>query len=165
MQRKLVESDGVLLISSALGTPTNSAIQKYMNEKKVPQLFVSSGATKWNNPRGFPWTIGWLPNYQSEARIYAKYILKEKPNAKIAVLYQNDDYGKDYLKGLKDGLGDKAASMIVAEDAYDITEPTVDSHIVKIKSLMSTCSSISPDRNLLLRLSGSRNRLETTTYS
>jgi branched-chain amino acid transport system substrate-binding protein len=133
--RKLVENDEVLLIFSPLGTPTNSAIQKYMNERKVPQLFVSSGATKWNNPRDFPWTMGWLPNYQSEAGIYAKYILKEKPNARIAVLYQNDDYGKDYLKGLKDGLGDKAASMIVAEDTYDVTEPTIDSHIVKMKSL------------------------------
>jgi branched-chain amino acid transport system substrate-binding protein len=133
--RKLVESDGFLLIFSSLGTPTNSAIQRYLNEKKVPQLFVSSGATKWNNPHGFPWTIGWLPNYQSEARIYARYILKEKPNARIAVLYQNDDYGKDYLKGLKDGLGDKAAPMIVAEDAYDINEPTIDTHIVKMKSL------------------------------
>jgi branched-chain amino acid transport system substrate-binding protein len=133
--RKLVESDEVLVIFSSLGTPTNSAIQKYMNEKRVPQLFVSSGATKWNNPHDFPWTMGWQPNYQSEARIYAKYILKEKPNARIAVLYQNDDYGKDYLKGLKDGLGDKAASMIVAEDAYDVTEPTIDSHIVKMKSL------------------------------
>ena len=133
--RKLVESDEVLLIFSPLGTATNTAIQKYMNEKRVPQLFVSSGATKWNNPRDFPWTMGWLPNYQSEAGIYAKYILKEKPNARIAVLYQNDDYGRDYLKGLKDGLGDKAASMIVAEDAYDVTEPTIDSHIVKMKSL------------------------------
>jgi branched-chain amino acid transport system substrate-binding protein len=133
--RKLVESDEVLLIFSPLGTPTNSAIQRYMNEKKVPQLFVSSGATKWDDPQNFPWTMGWLPNYQSEARIYARYILKEKPNARIAVLYQNDDYGKDYLKGFKDGLGDKAASMIVAEDTYDVTEPTIDSHIVKMKSL------------------------------
>ena len=133
--RKLVESDEVLLIFSPLGTASNSAVQKYMNEKKVPQLFISSGATKWNNPHDFPWTMGWQPNYQSEARIYAKYILKEKPNARIAVLYQNDDYGKDYLKGLKAGLGDKAASMIVAEDAYDVTEPTIDSHIVKMKSL------------------------------
>jgi branched-chain amino acid transport system substrate-binding protein len=133
--RKLVESDEVLLTFSSLGTPTNSAVQKYMNEKKVPQLFVSSGATKWNNPHDFPWTMGWLPNYQSEARIYAKYILKERPKGRIAILYQNDDYGKDYLKGLKDGLGDKAASMIVVEDAYDVTEPTIDSHIVKMKSL------------------------------
>ena len=106
-----------------------------MNAKRVPQLFVSSGATKLNDPQNFPWTMGWSPNYQNEARIYAKYILKEKPNARIAVLYQNDDYGKDYLKGLKDGLGDKAASMIVAEDAYDIAETTIDSHVVKMKSL------------------------------
>ena len=133
--RRLVESDEVLLIFGALGTPSNTAIQKYMNAKKVPQLFVQTGATKWNDPQNFPWTMGWQPNYQNEARIYAKYILKEKPNAKIAVLYQNDDYGKDYLKGLKDGLGDKAASMIVAEDAYEVAEPTIDSHVVKMKSL------------------------------
>jgi ABC-type branched-subunit amino acid transport system substrate-binding protein len=133
--RKLVESDEVLLIFGSAGTPSNTAIQKYMNAKKVPQLFVQTGATKWNDPKGFPWTMGWSPNYQNEARIYAKYILKEKPNARIAVLYQNDDYGKDYLTGLKDGLGDKAASMIVTEDAYEVAEPTIDSHIVKMKSL------------------------------
>jgi branched-chain amino acid transport system substrate-binding protein len=133
--RKLVESDEVFLIFGTLGTPTNTAIQKYMNTKKVPQLFVQSGATKWNDPREFPWTMGWPPNYQNEARIYARYILKEKPNAKVAVLYQNDDYGKDYLKGLKDGLGAKAASMIVAEEAYEVSEPTIDSHLVKMKSL------------------------------
>jgi branched-chain amino acid transport system substrate-binding protein len=132
--RKLVESDEVLLIFNPLGTPPNTAIQKYMNSKKVPQLFVATGATKWNDPKEFPWTMGWQPNYQNEARIYAKYILKEKPNAKIAVLYQNDDYGKDYLKGLKDGLGAKADSMIVAEESYETTEPTIDSHIVKLKS-------------------------------
>src|SRR5689334_15300382 len=126
--RKLVESDEVLLIFDPLGTPSNTAIQKYMNAKKVPQLFVSTGATKWNDPQNFPWTMGWQPNYQSEARIYARYILTNKPNARIGVLYQNDDYGKDYLKGLKDGLGAKAASMIVAEDAYDVAETTVDSH-------------------------------------
>ncbi len=132
--RKLVESDEVLFIFNALGTPPNSAIHKYMNAKKVPQLFVATGATKWNDPKDFPWTIGWQPGYQSEARIYAKYILKEKPNAKIAVLYQNDDYGKDYLKGLKDGLGDKAASMIIAEESFETSEPTIDNHIVKLKS-------------------------------
>jgi len=132
---KLVELDDVLLIFQSVGTPSNTAIQKYMNERGVPQLFVGSGATKWNDPQHFPWTMGLQPNYQSEARIYAKYILREKPNAKIAVLYQNDDYGKDYLKGLKDGLGDKAASMIVAEDAYDVTDVTVDSHIIRMKSL------------------------------
>src|SRR5258708_6870805 len=133
--RKRVESDEVLLIFTSLGTPSNTAIQKYMNAKKVPQLFVASGATKWNDPQNFPWTMGWQPNYQNESRIYAKYILKEKPNAKIAVLYQNDDYGKDYLKGLKDGLGAKAASMIVAEESYETTEPTIESHIVKLKSI------------------------------
>jgi branched-chain amino acid transport system substrate-binding protein len=132
--RKLVESDEVLFIFNPLGTPSNSAIQKYMNSKKVPQLFVATGATKWNDPKEFPWTMGWQPNYQSETQIYAKYILKEKPNAKIAVLYQNDDYGKDYLKGLKDGLGAKAASLIVIEESYETSEPTIDSHIVKLKS-------------------------------
>ncbi|MGY4627808.1 ABC transporter substrate-binding protein [Bradyrhizobium sp. USDA 4486] len=132
--RKLVESEEVLLIFNSLGTPPNSAIQKYMNQKKVPQLFVATGATKWNDPQNFPWTMGWQPNYQSETQIYAKYILKEMPNAKIAVLFQNDDYGKDYLKGLKDGLGAKAASMIVMEESYEVSEPTIDSHIVKLKS-------------------------------
>jgi ABC-type branched-subunit amino acid transport system substrate-binding protein len=132
--RKLVESDEVLLLFNALGTPPNSAIQKYMNSKKVPQLFVATGATKWNDPKEFPWTMGWQPSYQSEARIYAKYLLREKPDAKIAVLYQNDDYGKDYLKGLKDGLGAKAASMIIAEESFETTEPTIDNHIVKLKS-------------------------------
>jgi len=132
--RKLVESDEVLLIFNSLGTPPNSAIHKYMNSKKVPQLFVATGATKWNDPKEFPWTMGWQPNYQSETQIYAKYILKNHPNAKIAVLYQNDDYGKDYLKGLKDGLGAKGASMIVMEESYETAEPTVDNHIVKLKS-------------------------------
>src|SRR5450631_329651 len=132
--RKLVESDEVLIVFNPLGTPPNSAIQKYMNAKKVPQLFVATGATKWNDPKEFPWTMGWQPNYQSETIIYAKYILKNKPDAKIAVLYQNDDYGKDYLKGLKDGLGAKAAAMIVAEESYETTEPTIDNHIVKLKS-------------------------------
>jgi branched-chain amino acid transport system substrate-binding protein len=132
--RKLVESDEVLFIFNSLGTPPNSAIQKYMNSKKVPQLFVATGATKWNDPSEYPWTMGWQPNYQSESRIYAKYILKNLPNAKIAILFQNDDYGKDYVKGLKDGLGAKAASMIVAEDSYETTEPTIDSHIVTLKA-------------------------------
>jgi branched-chain amino acid transport system substrate-binding protein len=132
--RKLVESDEVLLIFNPLGTPSNSAIEKYMNAKKVPQLFVATGATKWDEPKEFPWTMGWQPSYQSEARIYAKFLMKEKPGAKIAVLYQNDDFGKDYLKGLKDGLGDKAASMIIAEEGYETSEPSIDSHIVKLKS-------------------------------
>src|SRR4030088_3055946 len=116
--RKLVESDEVLLIFGPLGTASNSAIQKYMNEKKVPQLFVQTGATKWNDPKQFPWTMGWSPNYQSEGRIYAKYILTERPAGKIGILYQNDDYGKDYIKGITDGLGTKAASMIVGEESY-----------------------------------------------
>jgi len=132
--RKLVEDDQVLLIFSSVGTPTNSAIEKYMNEKKVPQLFVFTGATKWGDPKHFPWTMGWAPNYQSEARIYAAYLLEHNADGKIAVLYQNDDYGKDYVKGLKDGLGDKANSMIVAEAPYEISDPTVDSQVVTLKS-------------------------------
>src|SRR6202162_3435464 len=132
--RKLVESDEVLLVFNSLGTPSNSAIQKYMNAKKVPQLFVATGATKWNDPKDFPWTMGWQPSYQSEARIYAKFLMKEKPDAKIAVMYQNDDFGKDYVKGLKDGLGAKASSMIIAEESFETTEPTIDNHIVKLKS-------------------------------
>ncbi len=133
--RKLVESDEVLLVFNPLGTPPNSAIQKYLNTKKVPQLLVATGATKWNDPKEFPWTMGWQPNYQSESQIYAKYILKNHPNGKIAILYQNDDYGKDYVKGLKDGLGAKAASMIIVEESYEVTQPTIDSNIVKLKSL------------------------------
>jgi ABC-type branched-subunit amino acid transport system substrate-binding protein len=132
--RKLVESDEVLFIFNPLGTPSNSAIQKYMNEKKVPQLFVQTGATKWNDRKQFPWTIGWQPNYQSEGRIYAKYILKERPTGKIGILYQNDDYGKDYVKGIRDGLGAKAASMIVGEKSYETTDPTIDSQVVALKS-------------------------------
>ena len=132
--RKLVESDEVLVVFNPLGTPSNTAIEKYMNSKKVPQLFVATGATKWNEPKEFPWTMGWQPSYQSEARIYAKYLLKEKPGAKIGVFYQNEDFGKDYLKGLKDGLGAKAASMIIAEEGYETSEPSIDSHIVKLKS-------------------------------
>jgi branched-chain amino acid transport system substrate-binding protein len=131
--RKLVESDETLVVFNSLGTPSNTAIQKYLNSKKVPQLFVATGATKWNDPKNFPWTMGWQPSYQSEARIYAKFLTKEKPDAKIAILYQNDDFGKDYLKGLKDGLGAKA-SMIIAEESYETTEPTIDSHIVKLKA-------------------------------
>ena len=133
MARKLVEQDQVLLIASPLGTPTNSAIWHYMNEKKVPQLCVSTGATKWDDPKGHPWTIGWQPNYQSEGRIYAAYILKNKPDGKIGLLYQNDDFGKDYLKGVKDGLGSKA-SMLINEAPYETTDPTVDSLIVGMKA-------------------------------
>ena len=131
--RKLVESDEVLLIFNPLGTPGNTAIQKYMNTKKVPQLFVSTGAAKWNDPKNFPWTMGWQPSYQVEARIYAKYILQNYPGKTIGVLYQNDDFGKDYLIGLKDGLGDQAKKLIVIEAPYETSSPTVDSQVVQIK--------------------------------
>src|SRR3979411_1626028 len=134
MARKLVEQDQVLFLFQTLGTPSNTAIHKYMNLRKVPQLHVATGATKWNDPKNFPWTMGWQPNYQTEAQIYARHILKTRPDAKIAVLYQNDDYGKDYLKGLKDGLGDKAKSMIVAEASYEVSDPTVDSQIGQLPS-------------------------------
>jgi branched-chain amino acid transport system substrate-binding protein len=132
--RKLLEDDDVLLIFNSLGTPTNSAIQVYMNQKKVPQLFVATGATKWNDPKHFPWTMGWQPSYQTEAHIYAKYIQKQIPDARIGILYQNDDYGKDYVKGLKDGLGAKAPVMIVSEQSYETTEPTIDSQVVTLQS-------------------------------
>jgi ABC-type branched-subunit amino acid transport system substrate-binding protein len=130
--RKLVESDEVLLIFNSLGTPPNTAIQKYMNAKKVPQLFVATGATKWNDPKHFPWTMGWQPNYQSEGRIYAAYLLQHQPDAKIGILFQNDDYGKDYVKGLKDGLNGKIP--IVAELPYETTDPTIDSQIINLRA-------------------------------
>ena len=132
MTRKLVESDNVLFLSGAVGTPTNSAVWHYLNEKKVPQLFVSTGATKWDDPKGHPWTTGFFISYQAEGRIYAAYILKEKPDAKIGVLYQNDDFGKDYLKGVVDGLGAKASSMIKTQLSYETTDPTVDSQILEL---------------------------------
>jgi branched-chain amino acid transport system substrate-binding protein len=134
MVRKLVEEDHVLLVASPLGTPTNSAIWHYMNQKKVPQLFVATGATKWADPKDHPWTIGWQPNYQIEGRIYAAYILSNKPDGKIGVLYQDDDFGKDYVKGLTDGLGEKAASMIVVKASYETTDPTVDSQVVDMQA-------------------------------
>ena len=134
MVRKLVEQDQVALLFQTLGTPTNSAIHKYMNQQKVPHLFVATGATKWNDPKGFPWTMGWQPNYQTEGRIYAQYILKNLPDAKIGILYQNDDYGKDYRKGLLDGLGDAAKKMVVLEQTYEVTDPTIDSQIVNLKN-------------------------------
>jgi branched-chain amino acid transport system substrate-binding protein len=131
--RKLIESDEVLLIFNALGTPSQTAVQKYHNAKKVPQLFVATGASKWNDPKDFPWTMGFQPSYRVEARIFAKYILKEKPNAKVAIFYANDDFGKDYLAGIKDIFGSKASDLIVAEESYETTEPSIDSHIVKLK--------------------------------
>jgi branched-chain amino acid transport system substrate-binding protein len=132
--RKLVEQEQVLFVFQSLGTPTNTAVHKYMNAKKVPQLFVATGATKWNDPKHFPWTMGWQPNYQSEAKAYAAYVLKNIPNAKIGILYQNDDYGKDYLKGFRDGLGAKASQLIVKEVSYETTDPTVDSQMVALKA-------------------------------
>ena len=131
--RKLVEQEEVLLVFQPLGTPPNSAIHKYMNDKKVPHLFVATGATKWGDPKSFPYTMGWQPNYQSESKVFAAHILETKPNAKIAILYQNDDYGKDYLKGFEDGLGDKAKTMIVSKVTYEVTDPTVDSQMVTLK--------------------------------
>ena len=133
--RKLVESDEVLLTFQLIGTPPNAAVQKYLNAKKVPQLFAATGASRFTDPKNFPWTIGFNPNYQTEGRIYAQYILKNYPNAKIGIIYQNDDLGRDYLTGMKDGLGDKAKTMIVAETSYELTDPTIDSQIVKLKSL------------------------------
>ena len=132
--RKLVEADEVLLVFNSLGTPGNTAIQKYMNTKKVPQLFVSTGAAKWNDPKNFPWTMGWQPNYQVEARIYAAYILKNHPGKTIGVMYQNDDFGKDYVIGLREGLGNQANKLIVVETSYETTSPTVDSQVVQVKT-------------------------------
>jgi branched-chain amino acid transport system substrate-binding protein len=132
--RKLVEQEQVLLVFQSLGTPTNTAVHQYMNAKQVPHLFVATGATKWGQPDEFPWTMGWQPNYQSEAKIYARYILDNQPGAKIGVLYQNDDYGKDYLDGFKAGLGEQAGKLIVAELSYEVTDPTVDSQIISLKN-------------------------------
>jgi branched-chain amino acid transport system substrate-binding protein len=134
MARKLVEQEQVLFIVNSLGTPSNSAIHKYMNQKKVPQLFVATGATKWGDPENFPWTMGWAPSYQAEARIYALYILKNIPDAKVGVLYQNDDFGKDYLKGLRDTFGADAKKLIVAQQTYEVSDPMVDSQIVNLKT-------------------------------
>jgi branched-chain amino acid transport system substrate-binding protein len=131
--RKLVESDEVLLTFQIVGTPSNAAVQKYLNAKKVPQLFAATGASKFTDPKNFPWTLGFNPNYQTEGRIYGQYILKNHPDAKIGILYQNDDLGRDYLTGIKAALGDKAAKMIVAEASYEVTDPTIDSQVLKIK--------------------------------
>jgi branched-chain amino acid transport system substrate-binding protein len=132
--RQLVEQDQVLLLFQTLGTPPNIAIQGYLNDNKVPQLFLASGASKWNDPKHFPWTMGWQPNYPVEGRIYARYILKNLPDAKLAVLTQNDDSGKDYFMGLRDGLGDKADKLIVATQTYETTDATVDSQIVALRA-------------------------------
>jgi len=131
--RQLVEQDQVLFLFNTLGTPPNTAIQGYLNDNKVPQLFVATGADKWNDPKNHPWTMGFQPSYRIEARIYGRYILKNIPAAKIAVLYQNDDFGKDYLTGLREGLGDKADNMVVATKTYETTDPTIDSQIVALQ--------------------------------
>jgi branched-chain amino acid transport system substrate-binding protein len=131
--RKLVESDEVLLTFQIVGTPSNAAVQKYLNQKKVPQLFAATGASKFTDPKNFPWTLGFNPNYFVEGRIYGQYVLKEYPNAKIGILYQNDDLGKDYLNGMKAGLGDKAKTMVVAEASYEVADPTIDSQILKLR--------------------------------
>jgi branched-chain amino acid transport system substrate-binding protein len=131
--RQLVEQEQVSFLFQTLGTPSNTAIQGYLNDNKVPQLFVATGADKWNDPKGHPWTMGWQPSYRIEARIYARYILKNVPDAKIAILYQNDDFGKDYLTGLREGLGGKAEKMIVATQSYETTDPTVDSQVVALQ--------------------------------
>lgn len=132
--RKVVELDKVLMLFQTLGTPTNTAIHKYVNAKKIPHLFVATGATKWGQPEKFPWTMGWQPNYQTEAQIYAKYIMDNVSDPKIGILFQNDDYGKDYVKGLRDGLGADADKLIVSELSYEVSDPTVDSQIITLKN-------------------------------
>jgi branched-chain amino acid transport system substrate-binding protein len=134
MTRKLVEQDQVFVIANSAGTPTNTAVWKYLNDRKVPQLLVGTGATKWDDPKGHPWTIGFQPNYQSAGRIYAAYILKNKPDAKVGVLFQDDDFGKDYLRGVVDGLGTKADAMIKVKASYETSDPTVDSQVVEMKA-------------------------------
>jgi len=132
--RKLVEQEEVAVILNPLGTPTGLAVRKYLNDKKVPQLFVGAGATLWGDHKQFPWSIGFQPSYQAETAVYAKYVLKNKPDAKIALFYQNDDAGKDYGNGFKKGLGPEHAKMVIAEATYESTDPTIDSQIVKLKA-------------------------------
>jgi branched-chain amino acid transport system substrate-binding protein len=134
MVRRLVEQDQVALVFQTLGTPTNTAIHKYINQQKVPHLFVATGATKWNDPKNFPWTMGFQPNYQTEGRVYAAYILKTIPDAKIGILFQNDDYGKDYVKGFEDGLGEAAKKLIVSKQSHEVTDPTIDSQVINLKN-------------------------------
>ncbi len=135
MVRKLVEQDQVALLFQTLGTPPNSAIHRYMNQQKVPHLFVATGATKWNDPKNFPWTMGFQPNYQTEGRVYAAHMLKNTPDAKVGILYQNDDYGKDYLKGFEDALTEAGKkNLIVLRQSYEVTDPTIDSQIVNLKN-------------------------------
>jgi branched-chain amino acid transport system substrate-binding protein len=132
--RKLVEREKVLFVFNSLGTPTNSAVHTYINRKAVPHLFLATGAAKWGNPSEYPWTMGWQPNYRTEGRIYARYVLENHPQGRIGILFQNDDYGKDYVEGLRDGLGAKADAMIVAQESYEVTDPTVHSQLIKLKA-------------------------------
>src|SRR5262249_33871103 len=132
--RKLVENDGVAVMFGSVGTPSNTAVQKYLNDKGVPQLFVATGADKWANPKENKWTMGWQPSYRTEAKVYAHYLQKEKPNAKLCVLYQNDDFGKDYITGLKDALGDQFDKIVVKTASYEVTDPSVDSQIVTLQA-------------------------------
>lgn len=134
MTRKLVEEDNVLLLSGSIGTPTNSAVWHYLNEMHVPQLFPGTGASKWNDPKGHPWTMGFFIAYAVEGRIYAAYLLKNRPNAKLGLLYQNDDFGKDYMRGVYEGLGSKAQSMVKASATYESTDATLDSQIVSLQA-------------------------------
>jgi len=139
MVRKLVEQDQVAFVFQTLGTPTNSAIHKYVNQEKVPHLFVATGATKWNDPKNFPWTMGFQPNYQTEGRVYAAHMLKNHPDAKVGILYQNDDYGKDYLKGFEDALTEAGKkNLIVLKQSHEVTDPTIDSQIVNLKNSGAT---------------------------
>jgi branched-chain amino acid transport system substrate-binding protein len=145
--RRLVEEEQVAFLFQTLGTPPNTAIRQYLNDNKIPQLFVATGAAKWNDPKHFPWTMGWQPNYQLEARIYAQHILKTKPDGKIGVLYQNDDYGKDYLIGLRDGLGADHAGMVIKEVSYETSEPTSNRRSSRCKDRVPTCFSSPPRPN------------------
>ncbi len=132
--RRLIESDEVLFLVNTVGTATNLAVVKYINQKQVPHLFIGSGATVFNDPKHYPWSMSWTPHYASEAEIYAKYILSAKPDAKIGILAQNDDLGRDYMLGFKRGLGERASSMIVSYQTYNTSDPTVDSQVVTLKS-------------------------------
>jgi len=139
MVRRLVEQDQVALVFQTLGTPTNTAFHKYINQQKVPHLFVATGATKWNDPKNFPWTMGFQPNYQTEGRVYAAHMLKNHPDAKVGILYQNDDYGKDYLKGFEDALTEAGKkNLIVLRQSHEVTDPTIDSQIVNLKNSGAT---------------------------
>lgn len=131
--RKLVEADGVFAMFAPVGTSTNLAVRKYLNDKKIPQLLLQSGISKFNDPKNFPWSLSGLPSYETEVRAFAKHILGAKPQAKVAILYQNDDFGKEYLAGLKEGLGARAKEMVVGEQSFELTDPTVESQVISLR--------------------------------